>query len=429
MKPITNYTRTLLLAVALLIVLGSFALSHQSQAGATEAFAPVRAASTTSTGATTGYLPTSKLTIKSTKLVDLNKEIVAMPLHKGNFNGKTVWFIITDASDFGLAHDLDVNYAPKLANMAIGCPACVQEVTLTVPADNKFNDAIVNFQGIPDFSPMRVLSPGPTGFPPAAAQPGAVGDAKYSPFIRIQGSSVIYNAPIVVVGDGGFDVMHHTNTSDRVMNVDLKPGDEKVDMLFIRGFDSGQPIIYLSTEASDPMAAVLERATFVPLLKNAPFLGGDDFLGSARERIFPFANGQTGKNNPQAQGFAHNILDAYGDQDANVDNVAMIAALRNGGDSLNTQGDFPTQGDPRHANAYSPLWDAQVGVWTKDAIARGLNKRQNDENQILKLAVDGLITGPDGMPYGSAGFVINCPVIGFMLQQPVKDLVPNPLSK
>ncbi len=55
--------------------------------------------------------------------------------------------------------------------------------------------------------------------------------------------------------------------------------------------------------------------------------------------------------------------------------------------------------------------------------------RQNDENQILKLAVDGLITGPDGMPYGSAGFVINCPVIGFMAQEPIKDLVPNPLSR
>lgn len=223
--------------------------------------------------------------------------------------------------------------------------------------------------------------------------------------------------------------MHHTNTSDRVMNVDLKANDEKVDMLFIRGFDSGQPIIYLSTEASDPLAAVIERAVFVPLLKNAPFLGGDDFLGSARERIFPFANGQTGKNNPQAQGFAHTILDAYGDQDANVQNTALIAALRNGGDALNTQGDFPTQADPRHANAYSPLWDAQVGVWTPAAIAKGLNKRQNDENQILKLAVDGLITGPDGMPYGSAGFVINCPVIGFMLQEPLEDLAPNPLPR
>lgn len=424
MKLPKNWKQGLLAGTAALALAGSLAVSHQASAGPA-----ARNGSTTSVGPNTGYLAKNKLTINSTKLVDLNKEIVALPLHKGNFNGQTVWFIITDASDFGLAHDLDVNYAPKLANMAIGCPLCVQEVSLTVPADNKFSDAIVNFQGIPDFAPTRILTPSATGFPPLAAQPGAVGDAKYSPFIRIQGSSVVYNTPIVAIGTGSFDVMHHTNTSDRVMSVDLTPGDEKVDMLFIRGFDSGQPIIYLSTEASDPVAAVIERATFVPLLKNSPFLGGDDFLGSARERIFPFANGQTGKNNPQAQGFAHTILDAYGDQDANTQNTGLIEALRNGGDALNTQGDFPTLDDPRHANAYSPLWDAQVGVWTKDAIAKGLNKRQNDENAILKLAVDGMITGPEGKPYGSAGFVINCPVIGFMLQQPQEDLVPNPLPR
>lgn len=426
MKLTTNLKRNLVVGASALAIAGSTLVSSQALA---QPSAAALAAPTTSSGPTSGYLPTSSLTIKSTMLVDLNKEIVALPLHKGIFNGQDIWFIITDASDFGLAHDLNVNYAPKLANMAIGCAACVQEVTLTVPIGNKFSDAIVNFQGVPDFSPTRILTPSATGFPPLAVQPGAVGDAKYSPFIRIKGSDVVYNAPIVAVGDGPFDVMHHSNTSDRAMNIDLTKGNEKVDMLFIRGFDAGQPIVYLSTEASDPMAAVIERATYVPLLKDSPFVGGDDFLGSARERIFPFANGQTGNSNPQSQGFAHDILDAYGDQDANTQNTALIAALRDGGDSLNVQGDFPTLGDPRHANAYSPLWDAQVGVWTNDAINKGLNKRQNDENEVLKLAVDGLITGPDGMPYGSAGFVINCPVIGFMLQQPTNDLAPNPLPR
>ncbi len=373
------------------------------------------------------YLPAGKLTIQSAKLVDLNRNLVALPLHKGNLRGTPVWFIITDASDFGLAHDLNVNYAPKLANMAVGCPECVQEVTLSVPPGNKFDEAVVNFVGAPDFSPMRVLTAGPTGFPPAMAQPGGVGDAHYSPYIRIQGSTVVYNAPIIATGPGPFDVVHHTNTEDRVLNMDLAA--EKVDMLFVRGFDSGQPILYLSTEASDPGAAAIERATYVPLLNNAAFVGGDDFLGSARERIFPFANGQTGANNPQAQGLAHVILDGHGSEDAYMDNAGLMSALRNNGDALNTQGDFPTLDDPRHANAYSPLWDAQVGVWTPEAIAKGLNKRQNDENEILRLAVAGLITGPNGAPYGSAGFVINCPVIGFTNQRPTEDLVPNPLSK
>jgi len=32
-----------------------------------------------------------------------------------------------------------------------------------------------------------------------------------------------------------------------------------------------------------------------------------------------------------------------------------------GGDILNVFGDFPTLLSPRHADAYSPLWDAQLG--------------------------------------------------------------------
>ncbi|MGI8968558.1 MAG: hypothetical protein ACR2GA_05575, partial [Chloroflexota bacterium] len=125
---------------------------------------------------------------------------------------------------------------------------------------------------------------------------------------------------------------------------------------------------------------------------------------------------------------AHNILDGSAGTDANMRNVALFRALRNGADALSVQGDFPTLSDPRHANAYSPLWDAQVGVWTPQAIARGLNKRQTDENQILELAVKGLIAGPNGAPYGSAGFVINRPVLGFLNRQPRADLVANPLS-
>ncbi len=42
-------------------------------------------------------------------------------------------------------------------------------------------------------------------------------------------------------------------------------------------------------------------------------------------------------------------------------------------------------------------------MWTPRAVENGLNKWQNDENAILKLAVDGMIIGPNGTPYGSAG--------------------------
>src|SRR5579883_1851598 len=41
---------------------------------------------------------------------------VTYPLHKGTSHGKTVYYVITDASDRGVAALLGVNYVPKLAN-------------------------------------------------------------------------------------------------------------------------------------------------------------------------------------------------------------------------------------------------------------------------------------------------------------------------
>jgi len=325
-----------------------------------------------------------------------------------------------------------VNYAAKLTNLGVRCAACVQDVTQTSEPDLKFGTATVHFTGAPDFSPTRVLVPGPATLPAAAVQPRAGGAPDYSPFIRLGGSPVVYNAPIVATGDGPFDVTKHTNTGDRVLAIrpaaPAGPGQftqATVDVLVVRGFDAGQPIIYISTEASDPLAAVLERSTYVPLFNQSSFVGGDDALGSGRERTFPFLNGQTGAGNPNAQGLIHLIKDGHATEDASLANTALLAALRNGGDARNIQGDSPTIADPRHALSYSPLWDAQLGQWTDKAIKAGLNKLQTDENQILNLAATrpDLLTGPGGAAYGSVGFVINCPVIGFTHKEPKEDLV------
>ncbi len=396
-------------------------------------------------GQMSGLLPRDHLTEESAIQVDLNTETVRLPLYKGEAYGKTAWFVLLDASDSGLAHDLGVNFAPKLANLAIGCPACVQTVTIDnpTPAQNPFGPALVHFQGAPDFSPTRIAVPGPNGFPLAKFQPGAVAGPGYSPFIRIAGSPVVYNAPIVATGDGPFDVVHHTNTGDRVLGIHIAPAtspsgqflESYVDLLFVKGFDAGQPIVYLSTDAGQPLTAVLERSTYVPALDTAAYNGGDDFLGSARERLFGFINGQTGANNPQAQGFVHLVRDGHASEDASAGNTALINALRNGGDFLNVFGDFPTLADPRHAQAYSPLWDAQLGLWTQKAITAGLNTRQIDEVVVFNLAATrpDLLTGFNPAtggpaPYGAAGVDINCAVIGFTDTAPTANLatpVPN----
>ena len=249
--------RRLLAAAALTAIAAAAAMGGQALAGSKDGTASARGL-----GPISGLLPRDHLTEESAIQVDLSKESVRLPLYRGRANGETVWYVLLDASDQGIAHDLGVNYAPKLGNLAIGDPEAVQTVTLDSPTpdQNKFGQAIVNFQGAPDFSPTRIAEPGPTGFPLANFQPGAVAGPGYSPFIRIDGSQTVYSAPIVATGDGPFDVVHHTNTGDRVLGVHIAgpsaPGPVRgvwVDLLFVKGFDAGQPIVYISTDAGQPL--------------------------------------------------------------------------------------------------------------------------------------------------------------------------------
>src|SRR4029077_18108296 len=126
-------------------------------------------------------------------------------------------------------------------------------------------------------------------------------------------------------------VVHHTNTADRVLDVHIAPPapagqyfDSWVDLLLVKGFDAGQPILYLSTEADDPLASVLERSTYVPALARASYTGGDDFHGSAPVRLFVVIHGQTGPNNRNAQGFVNIVEDGHASEDASAGNTALI---------------------------------------------------------------------------------------------------------
>jgi hypothetical protein len=403
----------------------------------------------TGLGQLSGLLPASHLTLPSAIEVNLSKEYVRLPLYPGIAYAGTphqekVWYILEDASTSGAADDLGVNFAPKLANIGISCPACVQTVHLInpPPSQNHFGPAPISFAGAPNFSPTRIATPGPDGFPLAKFAPGAVAGPGYTPFIRIAGSDTVYNAPIVATGNGPYDVVNHTNTSDKAMGIHIAPSpadspsgafqESWVDMLITKGFDGSQPIVYLSTDAGQPLTAVLERSTYVPALNDASCNGCDDFLGSARERLFGFVNGQTGVNNPNAQGFQHFAKDGPISENAVQTNTKFINAMRYGGDILNVFGDFPTLLSPRHADAYSPLWDAQLGLWTPKAVKAGLNKRQINENEVLNLAYShpDLLTGVNpatGQPqlYGSVGVDINCAVIGFTATAPKTPGPPN----
>src|SRR4051794_26526899 len=297
--------------VVAVVVTGAGGGGGQALAGTTKA-----SGAASGLGPLSGSLPRKKLTLRSAINVDLSKETVRLPLYKGRADGKTVWYVLLDASDPGAAHNLGLNHAPKLANVGIGCPDCVQTVTLDspAPAENPFGQAVVNFAGAPDFSPKRVAQPGPDGFPLTKAEPGSVAGKGYSPFIRIAASQTVYSAPIVATGDGPFDVEHHTNTHDRALGFHIAPKsppgqylESWVELLFVKGFDAGQPIVYLSTDAGQPLTSVLERSTYVPAVDKAAYNGGDDFLRSARERLFGVVDGQNGGGEKQGPGVVHPV--------------------------------------------------------------------------------------------------------------------------
>ena len=155
-------------AVALLLALAA------REAPAATATIPVNTGSAKGLGQLTGLLPRENLVLESALQVDLSHETVRLPLYKGTANSHTIWFILTEASDLGLAHNSGLNYAPKLANIAIGCPDCVQTVTLDSPsaATNKFGPAVVDFQGEPDFTPTRKLVQGPERIPAGRLRAG-----------------------------------------------------------------------------------------------------------------------------------------------------------------------------------------------------------------------------------------------------------------
>lgn len=371
--------------------------------------------------ALSGQLDRSKLTMTSIMQVDLNRNIARLSLFKGTFKGSTVWYVRTDVSDSTLARTLGLNFAPRLAKANIGCPACIQTVTSSNPI---LGNAPVEFNGTVDFSPMRVLTPSSTGFPPLMAQPGSVAGPGYSDLVRVGSSNVVFNAPIIATGDGPFDVSEaHTNTLDRVMAIDVQ--NMTVDLQFIRAFSHGKDIFYLTFGSSSAVSAVLERGTFVPVMASTPFANDDENMNSARSTIFTFTNGKLGKNDPNAQGLMHVIQDNP-PGNLSLQNPALLESLVMLGDAHNVLGSFPTLTDKRLRELYSPLWDLNIGEWSAEAVDRRINFAQTDANIIRQLARRGFITNPGGAKLSSANFLVNCPVLGFATTPPTEDQAPRP---
>lgn len=297
-----------------------------------------------------------------TSAVEHAGDTATLPLHRGLSNGQTVYYIITDSSDGSAASALGINESQKLANAAN--TSAVQKVTVV--------NGVVNFPATVDFSPVRQVAPGPQGFPPSIAQPGAVGQKGYSPLIQLPDGTV-ENAPQIANASG---------QADKVVSLDTTR--LTVTYRETNGFQGGKAVKYISTDASDPVAATLENSTYAPALNAAPAVG-DDSTASSRASLAAFTNGQTGAANPQRQG--------------------LNSALLDGLDPLNVLRWNPSQG------RYSPLWDVHLAQWSQGAVQSGQNLRQTDFGQVQNLAEHGQIAGFGGGAFGPAGFIVICPIV------------------
>jgi hypothetical protein len=292
-------------------------------------------------------------------------DTVTLPLHRGTSKGQTVYYIVLDTSDGGLSSALGVNTAQKLANAAN--TQAVQKVNASSLSGS------IDFPGSVNFSHKRNVVPDPTtGFPPLTATPGPVADDLYSPLIQLADGRVV-NAP---------HIKNDSGQADKVVSIDLL--NMTVRYRETNGEQGGKAVKYVSTDASNPVAAALEDVTYVPRLNNAP-TAGDDSTHSSRASLAAFINGQTGAINPNRQG--------------------LNSALLDGLDPLNVLRWNPSQG------RYSPLWDVHLAKWSDAAVKAGRNTRQTDFGQVQNLASDGLVTAPDGSPFTASGFVVDCPIV------------------
>lgn len=317
--------------------------------------------------------------ILSGATVDTRAGTVTLPLHRGRMrDGRSVWYVLTDTSDARTAARLGLNHSPKLRNAP-------NAAVRTARGDFQ---ALVFDQGTVDFRPKRRVVPGAGehAFPPAVAQPGSVGDSRYSPLVRV-GTQVL-NATVVAFdvsaaeiefANGGVD---YDKVIDRAVAISPRKGTVTFNLSL--GTSSARPILFVSLDSNSPLVSALEATTVAPALANLP-TGRDDAPDSAVSSNYLVTNGPTGAENPQRQG----LDSALSDPGAHVLDI------------------FDGAPGVLNGDLYSPMWDLYVTEWTADAVTKGYRARVDSELELIGLARRGWIAGADR----SSGLISNCPLI------------------
>lgn len=314
-------------------------------------------------------LPRENIVLRSALGVDAAANTVTLPLFRGDVGGRTVWYIVTDSSEAADAAARGVVHAPLLARAGH-----VQAASLD---GNR-----LRFAAAPDFRPQRAVTAGPSGYPPQLAVPGATAPPAYSPLIRVEGQAAILNAPIVATGEGPFDLAAHSDTADRVLAIDTARGT--VTLLLSHGFAEGRRVVYISTEATDPGVAALERAIHMPRLGE-----GDADIG-----LLAVVNGPAGPD--AGQGLQQFLRHGRAAADATLANAAQL------GSPHNILTAFPVG---RTASGYSPLWSVTKVAW---------NGAEPGPQQRHQADVYRLSGAKQLGPLQPTGIVVNCPVIAWL---------------
>jgi hypothetical protein len=312
------------------------------------------------------------------KLSNANLPLV-IPLVKGLYDGKDVYYITTEASDSNVANDLGkftnfpVTFAP-----AIGKAPASALAQIYVFKNGVTGTGVLGFQpnvvdsipGESKYSPLWKINFVEWKDPTSATVLGSDDDIM-SAFsqgkVTITPTNVVVNCPIVQWGgdkEGTIPAGHMkirdaiTESGDygnaQVLNIDT----QKMQVTFVthRGFGpDGSTIYYIATDASqkgpaDALGVVLANKTQATI------------TGSSSADLYQFSNGIKGSG---PLGFQ-----------------SGVAGVK--------------QGDPY----YSPMWRIQVVTWKDPSIATVLENSHD-----LTSKSDLTTTMP-------AGFIVNCPFFG-----------------
>ncbi|WP_246571581.1 DUF7482 domain-containing protein [Bradyrhizobium liaoningense] len=313
--------------------------------------------------------------------VDLAREVVSLPLHRGRLaSGEAVWFVLTDVSDFATSKAMGLTWAPSLSK--------AKDLKSTRVAEMDDSGNFTFKSGRVDFSPSQKLVGGepPNFFPPKTARAGSVGDAHYSPLVRVANRmDIVFNAPVIAFNvepekiafcDGSPD---YSIVTDSVASI--CPDKGTVDLKLRFGFANGKHLRYLSFDANSEESATLESSTFAPA-------ESDILQSGAIEVIYTIVNGDMGTKNANRQG--------------------LDSAINGEGPSLDILAHFT-----EISAGYSPMWDVRLAEWTKEAILKDQRKLITDGDDLEAKSASGLLVSPSGGPVKTTGNLVNCPVVGF----------------